>query len=115
MPSPARRYSASSSPLSCCRWAHGSPPGPCDLSPPGPRGTSPPAVPSTALALIVGVVGGIYGIGGGSAGIAWTAVTAAVMLALAPGKSRTGAELGNPAPRPGGPGTLTDATLAVAL
>src|SRR5258708_3375546 len=66
MPSPARRYSASSSPLSCCRWAHGSPPGPCDLSPPGPRGTSPPAVPSTALALIVGVVGGIYGIGGGS-------------------------------------------------
>jgi hypothetical protein len=29
-------------------------------------------------------------------GIAWTAVTAAVMFALAAGKTRTGAALGNP-------------------
>ena len=35
-------------------------------------------------------------------GIAWTAVTAVVMFALATGKSRTGARLGNPVSSPKG-------------
>ncbi|MGH3252118.1 MAG: cation transporter [Trebonia sp.] len=50
-----------------------------------------------------------------SAGIAWTAVTAVVMLALAAGKSRTGAELGNPVLRTEGRVTRIDAVLAVAV
>lgn len=50
-----------------------------------------------------------------SAGIAWTAATAAVMFALAAGKSRTGAELGNPVLRTEGRVTLVDAILAVAV
>jgi divalent metal cation (Fe/Co/Zn/Cd) transporter len=50
-----------------------------------------------------------------SAGIAWTAVTAAVMFALAAGKSRIGSELGNPVLRTEGRVTLVDAILAVAV
>lgn len=50
-----------------------------------------------------------------SAGIAWTAVTAAVMFALAAGKARTGSELGNPVLRTEGRVTLVDAILAVAV
>jgi divalent metal cation (Fe/Co/Zn/Cd) transporter len=50
-----------------------------------------------------------------SAGIAWTAVTAAVMFALAAGKSRTGKALGNPVLRTEGRVTLVDAILAVAV
>ena len=49
------------------------------------------------------------------AGIAWTAVTAAVMYALAAGKSRTGAALDNPVLRTEGRVTLVDAILATAV
>ncbi len=49
------------------------------------------------------------------AGIAWTAVTATVMFALAAGKARTGAALGNPVLRTEGRVTLIDGLLAVAV
>jgi divalent metal cation (Fe/Co/Zn/Cd) transporter len=49
------------------------------------------------------------------AGIGWTAVTAAVMLALAAGKARTGRALGNPVLRAEGRVTLVDAILAAAV
>ncbi|WP_051966560.1 cation transporter [Kitasatospora mediocidica] len=49
------------------------------------------------------------------AGIAWTAVTAAVMFLLAHGKSRTGAALDNPVLRTEGRVTLVDALLATAV
>jgi divalent metal cation (Fe/Co/Zn/Cd) transporter len=48
-------------------------------------------------------------------GIAWTAITALVMFALAAGKARTGAELGNPVLRTEGRVTLVDGLLAVAV
>lgn len=48
-------------------------------------------------------------------GIAWTAVTAVVMAALAAGKARTGAALGNPVLRTEGRVTLIDALLAAAV
>lgn len=48
-------------------------------------------------------------------GIAWTAVTAVVMFALATGKSRTGARLGNPVLVTEGRVTLIDAILALAV
>ncbi|WP_031063737.1 cation transporter [Streptomyces sp. NRRL WC-3742] len=48
-------------------------------------------------------------------GIAWTAVTAAVMFALAFGKARTGAALDNPVLRTEGRVTLIDGLLAVAV
>ena len=48
-------------------------------------------------------------------GITWTAVTAAVMFALAAGKARTGAALGNPVLRTEGRVTMIDAILAVAV
>lgn len=48
-------------------------------------------------------------------GIAWTAVTAAVMFALAAGKARTGAELGNPVLTTEGRVTTIDGLLAVAV
>jgi divalent metal cation (Fe/Co/Zn/Cd) transporter len=48
-------------------------------------------------------------------GIAWTAVTAAVMFALAAGKASTGAALGNPVLRTEGRVTTIDAILAVAV
>jgi divalent metal cation (Fe/Co/Zn/Cd) transporter len=48
-------------------------------------------------------------------GIAWTAVTAAVMFALAAGKARTGAALGNPVLRTEGRVTLVDGILASAV
>ncbi|MGH3206509.1 MAG: cation transporter [Trebonia sp.] len=50
-----------------------------------------------------------------SAGIAWSALTAAVMFALAAGKSRTGKALGNPVLRTEGQVTFVDAVLAVAV
>jgi divalent metal cation (Fe/Co/Zn/Cd) transporter len=49
------------------------------------------------------------------AGIAWTAVTAAVMYTLAAGKARTGAALDNPVLRTEGRVTLVDAILATAV
>jgi divalent metal cation (Fe/Co/Zn/Cd) transporter len=49
------------------------------------------------------------------AGIAWTAVTALVMFALAFGKARTGTALGNPVLRTEGRVTLIDGLLAVAV
>jgi divalent metal cation (Fe/Co/Zn/Cd) transporter len=49
------------------------------------------------------------------AGIAWTAVTAAVMFALAAGKARTGAALDNPVLRTEGRVTLIDGLLAAAV
>ena len=49
------------------------------------------------------------------AGIGWTAVTAAVMFALAFGKARTGAALGNPVLRTEGRVTLVDGILATAV
>ena len=48
-------------------------------------------------------------------GIAWTAVTALVMFALAAGKARTGAALDNPVLRTEGRVTLIDGVLAVAV
>jgi divalent metal cation (Fe/Co/Zn/Cd) transporter len=48
-------------------------------------------------------------------GIAWTALTAAVMFALAAGKSRTGRALGNPVLVTEGRVTLVDGILAVAV
>lgn len=52
---------------------------------------------------------------GSALGIAWTAVTATVMFALAAGKSRTGAALGNPVLTTEGRVTLVDALLATAV
>jgi divalent metal cation (Fe/Co/Zn/Cd) transporter len=49
------------------------------------------------------------------AGIAWTAVTAAVMFALAAGKARTGRALDNPVLRTEGRVTVIDGILAVAV
>lgn len=49
------------------------------------------------------------------AGIAWTALTAAAMFALAAGKARTGAALGNPVLRTEGRVTLIDGILATAV
>jgi len=49
------------------------------------------------------------------AGIAWTAITAAVMFALAYSKARTGAALGNPVLRTEGGVTLIDGILASAV
>ena len=46
---------------------------------------------------------------------AWTALTAAVMVALAAGKARTGAALGNPVLRTEGRVTLIDGILAAAV
>lgn len=48
-------------------------------------------------------------------GIAWTAVTAVVMFALAAGKARTGAALGNPVLTTEGRVTLVDGLLATAV
>jgi divalent metal cation (Fe/Co/Zn/Cd) transporter len=48
-------------------------------------------------------------------GIAWTAITAAVMFALAFGKARTGAALDNPVLKTEGRVTLVDGILAVAV
>ena len=48
-------------------------------------------------------------------GIAWTAVTAAVMFALAAGKARTGRALGNPVLQTEGRVTLIDGILATAV
>ena len=48
-------------------------------------------------------------------GIIWTAVTAAVMFALAAGKARTGVALGNPVLRTEGRVTMIDGILAVAV
>jgi divalent metal cation (Fe/Co/Zn/Cd) transporter len=48
-------------------------------------------------------------------GIGWTAVTAAVMFALAGGKARTGRELDNPVLRTEGRVTTIDGILAVAV
>ena len=48
-------------------------------------------------------------------GIIWTAATAVVMFALAAGKARTGAALGNPVLRTEGRVTLVDGILATAV
>jgi divalent metal cation (Fe/Co/Zn/Cd) transporter len=48
-------------------------------------------------------------------GIIWTAITAAVMFALAAGKSRTGAALDNPVLRTEGRVTMIDGILACAV
>jgi divalent metal cation (Fe/Co/Zn/Cd) transporter len=48
-------------------------------------------------------------------GIAWTAVTAAVMFALAAGKARTGRALDNPVLQAEGRVTLIDGILALAV
>ncbi|KPH99589.1 cation efflux protein [Actinobacteria bacterium OK074] len=50
-----------------------------------------------------------------SLGIAWTAVTAVVMFALAAGKARTGAALGNPVLMAEGRVTMVDGLLAAAV
>lgn len=51
----------------------------------------------------------------GSLGIVWTAVTAAVMFALAAGKTRTGKALGNPVLATEGRVTFVDGLLATAV
>jgi len=48
-------------------------------------------------------------------GIVWTAMTAAIMFALAAGKARTGAALGNPVLRAEGRITMIDGILATAV
>jgi divalent metal cation (Fe/Co/Zn/Cd) transporter len=48
-------------------------------------------------------------------GIAWTAITAAAMFALAAGKARTGAALGNPVLQTEGRVTFVDGLLATAV
>ena len=48
-------------------------------------------------------------------GIGWTAITAAAMFALAAGKARTGAALGNPVLATEGRVTLIDGILATAV
>jgi divalent metal cation (Fe/Co/Zn/Cd) transporter len=48
-------------------------------------------------------------------GIAWTALTAAIMFALAEGKARTGAALDNPVLRTEGSVTFIDGLLAVSV
>jgi divalent metal cation (Fe/Co/Zn/Cd) transporter len=67
------------------------------------------AVQSTAV-LVTG-----YHPGSSRTGIAWTAVTAVVMFALAFGKRRTGIALGNPVLRAEGRVTAVDALLATAV
>ena len=61
------------------------------------------------------VLGAGYRPGHSVAGIAWTAVTAAVMFGLAAGKARTGEELGNPVLVTEGRVTLVDGILATAV
>jgi divalent metal cation (Fe/Co/Zn/Cd) transporter len=56
-----------------------------------------------------------YRPGHSAAGIAWTAVTAAVMFALAAGKARTGRALDNPVLRTEGKVTTVDGILAIAV
>jgi divalent metal cation (Fe/Co/Zn/Cd) transporter len=56
-----------------------------------------------------------YHPGHSAVGIGWTAVTAAVMFALAAGKARTGRALGNPVLITEGRVTLVDGILAVAV
>ncbi len=56
-----------------------------------------------------------YHSGHSPVGIAWTAITAAVMFALAAGKARTGAALDNPVLRTEGRVTLVDGILATAV
>jgi len=73
-----------------------------------------------ALALYVAAEGAYVLVTGGPPapsplGIAWTAVTCAAMLALAFGKARTGAALGNPVLTTEGRVTLVDAYLAGAV
>ena len=64
----------------------------------------------SALVLVAG-----YRPGHSVLGIAWTAVTAAVMFALAAGKARTGKALGNPVLATEGRVTLVDGVLAAAV
>jgi divalent metal cation (Fe/Co/Zn/Cd) transporter len=71
------------------------------------------AVYLTAQSLLVLVTG--YRAGHSVPGIAWTAVTAAAMFALAAGKARTGKALGNPVLVTEGRVTLVDGILAVAV
>ena len=71
------------------------------------------AVYLTIQAVLVLVTG--YRPGPSVAGIAWTAVTAAVMFALAAGKARTGRALGNPVLVTEGRVMLVDGILAVAV
>ncbi|WP_210718296.1 cobalt transporter [Amycolatopsis acididurans] len=56
-----------------------------------------------------------YRPGHSTGGIVWTALTAAAMFALAAGKARTGAALGNPVLRSEGRVTLVDGILATAV
>jgi divalent metal cation (Fe/Co/Zn/Cd) transporter len=67
----------------------------------------------TVQSIIVLVTG--YRPGHSQLGIGWTAVTAAVMFALAAGKARTGKALGNLVLVTEGRVTLVDAILAVAV
>jgi divalent metal cation (Fe/Co/Zn/Cd) transporter len=64
----------------------------------------------SVLVLVTG-----YRPGHSTLGIAWTAVTAAVMFALAAGKARTGKALGNPVLITEGRVTLVDGILAAAV
>jgi divalent metal cation (Fe/Co/Zn/Cd) transporter len=57
----------------------------------------------------------VYHPGHSPAGIVWTALTAAVMFALAAGKAATGTALGNAVLRTEGRVTFIDAVLAVAV
>lgn len=71
------------------------------------------AVYLAVQATVVLVAG--YHPGRSPAGIVWTALTAAAMFALAAGKARTGAALGNPVLRTEGRVTLIDGILATAV
>jgi hypothetical protein len=67
----------------------------------------------TVQSVLVLVTG--YRPGPSVAGITWTALTAAAMVALAAGKARTGKALGNPVLVTEGRVTLVDGILAVAV
>jgi divalent metal cation (Fe/Co/Zn/Cd) transporter len=60
-------------------------------------------------------IGAAHRAGHSTAGIAWTALTALVMFALAAGKATTGAALGDPVLRAESRITLVDGLLAVAV
>jgi divalent metal cation (Fe/Co/Zn/Cd) transporter len=69
---------------------------------------------TSGVVLVLGARGGAHP-GSSPLGIAWTAVTALVMLALAWGKARTGRALGNPVLLAEGRVTLVDGLLATAV
>lgn len=78
-------------------------------------GRPPPGPPVYLLVQSTVVLTAGYHPGHSVSGIAWTALTATVMFALAAGKARTGRALGNPVLVTEGRVTVIDGILAVAV